>query len=65
MTGSRGYACADGPLAGTILMLDVEPEPGSLWMVADQHGTTHVYQYKHHHFDYAGPDPHLEVQPPN
>jgi hypothetical protein len=28
VTGSRGYVCSDGPLAGTVLMLGKTAEPG-------------------------------------
>ena len=53
MTGSRGYVCADGPLAGTVLMLNEGAEPGTLWSVTDAEGVSCVYQFVVHHFEHA------------
>jgi hypothetical protein len=57
MTGGRGFACADGPLAGVVLMLAEEPEPGSLWVAADADGTKHMYVFHGNQFEYSPPGP--------
>jgi hypothetical protein len=56
MTGSRGYVCSDGPLAGTVLMLNEDAETGSLWSVADAGGVSCVYQFVVNHFEHAPAD---------
>ena len=57
MTSSRGYVCVDGPLAGTVLMLEEDAESGSLWSVADAGGTNRTYQFVTNHFEHAPLDP--------
>lgn len=64
MSGSRGYVCADGPLAGTVLMLTEEAEIGSLWIVSDSDGAQHVYQFVGNHFAHEPSDPDHDTHGP-
>jgi hypothetical protein len=57
MTGSRGYVCTDGPLAGTVLMLPEEAVSGSLWIVSDGDIAQHVYRFIGNHFEHAPQGP--------
>lgn len=54
MAGSWGFACADGPLEGEVLMLSAPADLGSLWTVSGADGAAHVYRYAGNHFDYVG-----------
>jgi hypothetical protein len=64
VTGSRGYVCSDGPLAGTVLMLGETAEPGSLWSVPDAGGTNRVYRFVVNHFEHAPSDINLDQWSP-
>jgi hypothetical protein len=52
VAGSRGYACADGPLAGQVLMLSETTMVGSLWTVTVGDGT-YTYRYTGTGFDFV------------
>jgi hypothetical protein len=64
MTGSRGFACADGPLAGVVLLMSDEPESGSVWVAAGSDGTKHRYLFNRNHFEHAPPDPEADARAP-
>lgn len=64
MTGSRGYVCSDGPLAGTVLMLGETAEPGSLWSAPDASGTNLVYRFVSNHFEHVPIDINRDASSP-
>ena len=53
MSGSWGYACADGPLEGVVLMLSAPTSIGSLWTVPGPQGQVCVYRYAGTHFEFV------------
>ncbi len=55
MTGSRGYLCSDGPLAGVVLMVTDQTEPGTMWNALGPDGAVYLYEFRGDHFNYSGP----------
>lgn len=57
MSGSWGFACADGPLTGEVVMLVKPTEVGALLRVAGPDQLTYLYRFAGNRFEYAGPGP--------
>ena len=53
MTGSRGFVCVGGPVAGNVVMLAETAESGSLWNVEDATGTSHRYRFTGSRFEHS------------
>ena len=55
MSGSSGYACADGPLEGVVLMLTTPTHTsvGSLWTVAGPNGPVCVHRFAGTYFEFV------------
>ena len=64
MTGSWGFKCADGPLAGQVVMMVKPTEVGALFRVAGLEGVTHVYRFAGNRFEYVGPGPDQDQRGP-
>jgi len=55
MTGSRGYQCTDGPLAGVIVMVTENTSAGTRWNVQGPDGAQHLYLFRGDHFEHCAP----------